>query len=144
MRSIIAIGTVVVVGGLAYAFWPASEQSVQAPSELAAANTALVDVLLPDGMSQNAQIGQLAYESNCVACHGTNAAGQDGVAPPLIHIIYEPNNHVDARFQRAAALGVQSHHWPFGDMPAAQGVTRDEVTMIIAFVRELQRANGIN
>jgi mono/diheme cytochrome c family protein len=108
------------------------------------AEGALANVLLPDTLSQNAQIGKLAFEVKCVSCHGTNATGQAGVAPPLVHIIYEPNHHGDESFQRAAALGVRAHHWSFGNMPAVEGLTRADVKMIIAYIRELQRANGIN
>ena len=107
-------------------------------------NTALAEVLLPSALSQNAQIGKRAFDTKCVACHGINAAGQVGVAPPLVHKIYEPSHHGDESFQRAASLGVRAHHWPFGDMPAVEGLTRSDVTMIVAFIRELQRANDIN
>jgi len=41
-------------------------------------------------------------------------------------------------------LGVRAHHWSFGNMPAVEGLTRADVKMIIAYIRELQRANGIN
>jgi hypothetical protein len=41
-------------------------------------------------------------------------------------------------------LGVQAHHWRFGNMLAIEGLTRGDVTMIITYIRELQRANGIN
>ena len=99
---------------------------------------------MPDTLSQNAQIGQRAYEVNCAACHGANAAGQEGVAPPLVHKIYERGHHGDESFQRAAAMGVQAHHWRFGDMPPVEGITRADVSFIIAYIRELQRANGIN
>jgi hypothetical protein len=73
-----------------------------------------------------------------------NAAGQDGVAPPLVHIIYEPSHHGDESFQRAVAMGVRGHHWPFGDMPPVGGITRADVKMITFYIRELQLANGIN
>ena len=45
---------------------------------------------------------------------------------------------------RAASLGVRAHHWYFGDMPAVEGLTRGDMTMIVAYIRELQRANDIN
>ena len=67
-----------------------------------------------------------------------------GVAPPLIHKIYEPSHHADEAFQRAAANGVLAHHWSFGDMPAQPQVTRADMASIIAYVREVQRANGID
>ena len=105
--------------------------------------TALVAIKTPESYSQNAQIGQRLFEATCADCHGPNAVGQAGVAPPLIHIIYEPNHHGDESFQRAVALGVRAHHWKFGNMPAVAGLTRAEVKSIIAYVRELQRHNGI-
>lgn len=105
--------------------------------------TALVAIKTPESYSQNAQIGQRLFEAKCADCHGPNAVGQAGVAPPLIHIIYEPNHHGDESFQRAVALGVRAHHWKFGNMPAVAGLTRAEVKFIIAYVRELQRHNGI-
>ena len=105
--------------------------------------TALVAIKTPESYSQNAQIGQRLFEAKCSDCHGPNAVGQAGVAPPLIHIIYEPNHHGDESFQRAVALGVRAHHWKFGNMPAVAGLTRAEVKSIIAYVRELQRHNGI-
>ena len=144
MKSIIAIAAILVAGGVGYAMWPAAPQTAATDTAINTVNGVLTNVLLPETLSQNAQIGQLAFEAKCAACHGLNAAGQDGVAPPLVHIIYEPSHHGDEAFQRAAAMGVRGHHWPFGDMPPVEGVTRGDVTMIIAYVRELQRANGIN
>ena len=145
MKLIIVFGLLVIFGGLAYLMWPTvdlSNEKVVVDKKVA--EGALANVLLPDTLSQNAQIGKLAFEVKCVSCHGTNAAGQAGVAPPLVHIIYEPNHHGDESFQRAAALGVRAHHWSFGNMPAVEGLTRTNVKMIVAYIRELQRANGIN
>jgi cytochrome c len=132
-----------VVGAL-YLVWPLALQTASSDTTVSMENGVLANVLVPETLSQNAKIGQLGYEAKCAACHGANAAGQDGVAPPLVHMIYEPSHHGDEAFQRAAELGVQGHHWPFGNMPAVEGVTRGDVTMIIAYIRELQRANGIN
>ena len=107
-------------------------------------NSALVSVTLPEQLSDNATIGKRIFEAKCASCHGRNAAGQKGVAPPLIHKIYEPSHHGDESFQRAAALGVRAHHWPFGNMPPVDGLTQADVSTIITYIRELQRANGIN
>ena len=144
MKSTIAIAAILVAGGVGYAMWPAAPQTADSDTATTMEDGVLADVLLPESLSQNAQIGQLGFEAKCAACHGLNAAGQDGVAPPLVHIIYEPSHHGDEAFQRAAAMGVRGHHWPFGEMPPIEGVTRGDVTMIIAYIRELQRANGIN
>ena len=124
--------------------WSPTSQTAATDTLISMEEGALADVLLPETLSQNAQIGQLGFEAKCAACHGLNAAGQDGVAPPLVHIIYEPSHHGDEAFQRAVAVGVRGHHWPFGDMPPVEGITRGDVTMIVAYIRELQRANGIN
>jgi hypothetical protein len=44
----------------------------------------------------------------------------------------------------AVKNGVRAHHWRFGDMPPVEGVSDEDATKIVAYVRELQRANGIN
>ena len=83
----------------------------------------MVQVVVPETFSDNARIGQVAFEAKCAVCHGANAAGQDGVAPPLVHKIYEPSHHGDAAFLLAAKNGVRAHHWRFGNMPPVEGVT---------------------
>tara|TARA_R110000751_G_scaffold64680_2_gene132769 strand:+ start:1038 stop:1472 length:435 start_codon:yes stop_codon:yes gene_type:complete len=144
MKSTITLSAALIVAGLAVVLWPEQDQEARASADAPSTGAPLADVILPDTLSQNAQIGQRAYEVNCAACHGANAAGQEGVAPPLVHKIYEPGHHGDESFQRAAAMGVQAHHWRFGDMPPVEGITRADVSFIIAYIRELQRANGIN
>lgn len=135
--------------GAAFLIWP--QFSTDQLKETSASeeqphneDLALVDIVLPDNLSDEALIGKRGFEANCAACHGVNAVGQDGVAPPLVHIIYEPSHHGDESFQRAVAMGVRGHHWPFGNMPAIEGLTRADVAMITTYIRELQQANGIN
>lgn len=144
MKSMIAIAAVLIAGGLGYAMWPVASSTDANDTAASMEDGVLANVLLPEMLSQNARIGKVGFEAKCATCHGVNAAGQDGVAPPLVHIIYEPSHHGDESFQRAAAMGVRGHHWPFGDMPPVEGVTTGDVTMIIAYIRELQNANGIN
>ena len=138
----VAVAAFMAVGFL----WSATEEDGD-PSGIVqtrSSDSAMVQVVVPETFSDNARIGQVAFEAKCAACHGANAAGQDGVAPPLVHKIYEPSHHGDAAFLLAARNGVRAHHWRFGDMPPVEGVTDGDVKMIIAYVRELQRANGIN
>jgi mono/diheme cytochrome c family protein len=104
---------------------------------------ALVDIVLPSGLSDKERLGENAFNEKCAACHGINAVGQDGVAPPLVHVIYEPSHHGDEAFHRAVANGVQAHHWPFGNMPPIDGLTKADVDAVIAYIRALQRANDI-
>ena len=144
MKLFYATAMALVVGAASYMLWTTFEPTVSAGTTSGSDDTALVKVILPDGFSDKAKVGQVGFNAKCSACHGVNAAGKDGVAPPLVHKIYEPSHHGDESFQRAAALGVRAHHWPYGNMPAVEGVTRGDVKMITAYIRELQRANGIN
>lgn len=89
-------------------------------------------------------MGQRAYDAKCAAYHGANGAGQDGIAPPFVHIMYEPNQHGDIAFQMAVQNGGRAQHWPFGDMPPVTGLTQGDVGNILAYIRALQRANGID
>ena len=101
------------------------------------------NIAVPDTFSAPGYFGQIAFERNCATCHGKNGAGGTGKAPPLIHPIYEPGHHPDAAFLRAVMMGVQAHHWGFGDMPPVEGITEKEVELIATYIREIQRANGI-
>lgn len=87
--------------------------------------------------------GQVLFNANCARCHGVNGSGSD-MGPPLIHKIYEPSHHADFAFHRAVEYGVRAHHWRFGNMPAVPGLSETDVDAIIAFVRAVQRENGIN
>ena len=82
------------------------------------------------------------FATHCASCHGTGALGSDQ-GPPLVHRIYEPAHHSDLAFYRAVALGVHQHHWEFGPMPPVAGVSGEEAAHIIAWIRQEQRAAGI-
>lgn len=101
-------------------------------------------VIVPKTLSAPSYFGQLAFEKSCASCHGKNGAGGTRNGPPLVHPIYEPGHHPDGAFLRAATAGVRSHHWDFGDMPPVEGVTEETVGLIVSYIRELQRANGID
>ncbi len=103
---------------------------------------AMVEVVVPP-LDGTTKLGERAYNENCASCHGVNAAGQQGVAPPLIHKVYEPGHHADGSFFLAVKQGVRAHHWQFGNMPPVEGLTQREVERIVAYVRLVQRANGI-
>jgi hypothetical protein len=60
-----------------------------------------------------------------------------------VHRIYDPGHHADEAFLLAVRRGVRAHHWQFGDMPAVSAVSPDEVKLIIAYVRDLQKRAGI-
>ncbi len=141
LRSGIAVLAVAGFGALIYTSYN-KPQVVPATGDVAKGR-AIVEVTVPE-LEGKAALGQVAFVAKCASCHGENAVGQVGVAPPLVHKIYEPSHHGDAAFLMAARNGVRSHHWRFGNMPPVEGITDAEVGTIIAYVRALQRANGIN
>ncbi len=91
----------------------------------------------------NAAQGKRLFEKHCASCHGMDLKGSDK-GPPFLHPVYEPSHHGDAAFQMAVKNGSRAHHWRFGDMPPVLGVSPDEVVHITAYVRQVQRQNGIN
>ena len=92
------------------------------------------DEVLPDSLAD----GRRAFEAYCIECHGKAATGSEK-GPPLVHRVYHPGHHADPAFFLAPVQGVRAHHWRFGDMPPVEGITRDQVGRIIAYVRWLQR-----
>lgn len=117
-------------------------------AETASAEADGVEAPLPEGfvvpeLTELAATGQENYRENCIACHGFMATGTEN-GPPLVHKIYEPSHHGDQAFVLAAKTGALQHHWTFGNMPPVDGITDQEINSIIAYVRQLQRANGIN
>ncbi len=136
------LGAGALLGISAYGLWPKAQQQGAAPSiPLQGGSIVAVNMPVIEG---NAAIGQSIFEESCASCHGPDGGGVEGAGPPLVHVIYEPSHHSDESFQRAVSMGVRSHHWRFGDMPSVQGLTRGDVAMIIAYIRDVQRANGIN
>lgn len=152
MKRILLAGVgVILLGGVAALVWyPSPENNRARPTvstamhgREAAAPARPADQIVVPELTAAAQMGQIAFEENCATCHGLKAAGTDQ-GPPLIHKIYEPSHHADFAFQRAARAGVQAHHWRFGNMKPVEGVTDKQIEWIIRYVREVQRANGID
>ena len=110
--------------------------------EAAERDTGATVEVIPADLSVEGKTGEALFHATCAECHGQNAAGTSQ-GPPLIHDIYNPGHHSDLAFYLAAEVGVRAHHWPYGDMPAQPTVTRDEVALIVRYIRELQVANGI-
>ena len=141
MRVTLAlIITAVVALGAAWLLWPAPSEPVTDTTPRAP----IVAVSLPSSLTDQEQRGRTAFAANCAVCHGENGSGRIEMGPPLIHKIYEPSHHADISFERAIEYGVQSHHWTFGNMAAVGGLTKADIGGIIAYVRAVQRANGIN
>ena len=86
--------------------------------------------------------GEALFNTHCARCHGLGARGT-AQGPAFLDKIYEPNHHADGAFYRAPELGVRAHHWKFGDMPKTPGVTREDLTQIIPYIRWLQKEAGV-
>ena len=134
------------LAGAGFLFWGNSNGTMQSDGEAQAPvpeGAALAEVRVPASLSAQAKIGERAFNGVCADCHGMNAAGRQGLGPPLVHKIYEPSHHGDMSFHLAVQNGVRAHHWSFGNMPPQDGLTKADVSSIVAYVRELQRENGI-
>jgi mono/diheme cytochrome c family protein len=99
------------------------------------------EVMIP-ALSGAGARGQVAYGRVCASCHGDKIDGTEK-GPPLMHPFYNPGHHGDAAFVAAARRGAKAHHWHFGDMEPIDGVSDTELTEVIRFVREVQKANGL-
>jgi mono/diheme cytochrome c family protein len=127
-RAVVLLGVGVVVLALAFVWWSWPEHTVG-------------PVRIPE-LSAEAQAGQRAFDLHCARCHGERAGGSPA-GPPLVHRIYRAAHHADVAFELAVRRGVRAHHWRFDDMPPQPAVGRREIVQITRYVRELQRANGI-
>lgn len=86
--------------------------------------------------------GEELFVASCAVCHGLDLRGSP-TGPPFLVPTYAPNHHGDEAFQRAAAFGTPAHHWGFGDMAPIPGLSRDDVSQIIEYVRSVQEAEGV-
>ncbi len=99
-------------------------------------------LLPPAGFVADANQGERLFRAHCARCHGQTAMGSNQ-GPPLVNAIYRPTHHADLAFYWAVKDGVRRHHWQFGDMPAIEGLSPEDVANIVAYVRGEQRKNGI-
>lgn len=140
-RSIILTGIAVTLALAGYLFL-SSEQNPQHAEAAGLALSPPAGFIMPV-LDKYESLGEAIFNENCAVCHGKWAVGTNQ-GPPLVHKIYEPSHHGDMAFYLAAERGVRAHHWRFGNMPAIEGVTKADVAKIIAYVRTLQRSNGIH
>ena len=86
--------------------------------------------------------GRSLYGQACSVCHGQALEGTNA-GPTFLNRIYAPGHHADISFMFAIERGVRAHHWNFGNMAPVEGLSQEQVLAIIAFIREEQRAAGI-
>lgn len=129
-KVLVLIGAIALIAG-GY-FWLSQKP---APKVVAAA-------IVQPALSTLAAQGEAVFQGTCAACHGASLMGTQS-GPPLIHPYYRPGHHSDFSIVRAVQNGVQQHHWPFGPMPAQSHISDENLVAVIAFIREVQQANGI-
>ena len=98
--------------------------------------------LPPPGFQADPEIGRQVFREYCIECHGYRGMGSEK-GPPLVDPIYRPDHHADLAFHLAVRDGVRQHHWSFGDMPPRPEVTPEQTGHVIAYIRALQRREGI-
>ena len=74
-----------------------------------------------------------------IRTQSTAAKGPQAFAKFECHACHEVNGE---NFPAPRESG-RAHHWRFGDMPAQPSARVDEISLIVRYVGELQRANGI-
>lgn len=94
-------------------------------------------------LSAEAEAGRMAFAARCAACHGVAADGTDR-GPSLLVADYAPDRRTDEHFRAAILRGQTAWRWEYGDMPAIAGVDEPTLSALVQFVREAQRAEGID
>lgn len=85
--------------------------------------------------------GRAVYLARCAACHGGDLRGTDR-GPSQLSIVYEPGHHGDAAYRSAVRSGVPQHHWQFGNMPAVDDITDEQIELVISYIRSEQQRLG--
>lgn len=94
-------------------------------------------------LSQAAQHGRVVINEKCQECHGVDGTGGTRTGPPILHSMYREEVFPDFQFKRSVLEGKREKNWRFGPMPPVKGLSDTDLTDIIAFVREVQKASGI-
>lgn len=85
--------------------------------------------------------GATIYQARCASCHGEDLRGTDK-GPSQLSIVYEPNHHGDDSYRSAITNGAPQHHWGFGNMPAVEDISEDQIERVIVYIRTQQQALG--
>ena len=85
--------------------------------------------------------GATIYQARCASCHSEDLRGTNK-GPSQLSIVYEPNHHGDDSYRSAIRNGAPQHHWGFGNMPAVEDITDDQIEQVIAYIRTQQQELG--
>lgn len=94
-------------------------------------------------LSTLAQAGRVIINTQCKECHGVDGTGYSRNGPPLLHPMYRSEIYPDHHFKRVLREGRPQKNWRFGPMPAQPQLSDADMNGIIAFVREVHTATGV-
>jgi mono/diheme cytochrome c family protein len=86
--------------------------------------------------------GAEVYEARCASCHGGDLGGSP-LGPSLRSELYGPDRFEDDRIRASISQGAEQVNWEFGPMPMVSGLSAAEVDAVIALIREVQAAEGL-
>jgi mono/diheme cytochrome c family protein len=92
-------------------------------------------ILIPS-LSWAGDDGVTLYKTKCAACHGVDGAGKPAAKIPSL-ISDEAKKLTDADLTDAVANGGKNKKPTHAF--AAKGVTPDQIKMVIAYIREMQK-----
>lgn len=86
--------------------------------------------------------GRQVYAGTCATCHGDALKGSS-MAPSLLQAPFAPDQTPDSAFANAIQNGVPQKRFAKGPMPAQPSVAPKDIPAVVAYVRSVQRDNGI-
>jgi len=95
-----------------------------------------VAVILAPAFGQAADEGATLYQARCAACHGVDGAGKPAARIPSL-ISDDVRKATDADLTDGIASGGTSRKAAHAFQ--AKGVSPDQIRMIVAYIRELQK-----
>lgn len=107
-----------------------------------ACSTPAAPVTTTSPTTTEVDLGMALYDSVCSVCHGVQLRG-GSLGPSLLEPSYAPDVLDDDAIVAAMTKGVEQRLWEFGPMPAAQGLSRDEIDAIIGYIRTVQATRGV-
>jgi len=98
--------------------------------------------IIPE-LSASAANGRVLINAQCAECHGVDGTGYSKKGPPMLHPRYREEVYPDHHFKRVLIEGRPQKNWRFGPMPAQPQLSDSDMNDIIAFVREVHDATGV-
>ena len=106
------------------------------PQALLALIITVAFLTLGPGLARAADDGATLYKTKCAACHGVDGAGKPTARIPSL-IAEDAKNASDTGLSNSIANGGANRKPDHAFQ--TKGVTPDQIKMIVAYIREMQR-----